>query len=648
MKKIYCIAALFLCVYSAYSQRGFARSFSHNDQNGSSSLKTNFPGTSFYEDSSLCKVYTISGKGLNTSKAEYSPVYYKGELVYVQEKSKPLFAPWKGKFFALYSAERADTVSFEKSFSFNKHMQNKYYNGPICLTPDDSTLYFTRAASPKLTRKAGRKKPLKQQIFYTEINEFGLAHTEVHPFIYNSFDYDCMHPAIDKSGKKIYFASDMPGTLGGKDIFVSEWKDNMWGQPKNLGPSINSAGDEEYPFISDDGVLYFASNSRPGLGGWDIFYADPTREGGFRDAENVGSTINSQYDDFGIFVLRGGARGYFSSNRKSGNDDNDIYYFINNKPKSFPVQIRFVDSVYSGSMPVSFTVTSALGTETQSLDSGKVYDTRLKNGREVSIVASSPKHRSKLFIKKLNLDDTLITVALRPRSQKCISGVIIDKDSKKPISGVKVAIYDEDGNKYLDILTDSSGIYRVCELPLTKDLYIGSQKKPQYFTNTERFKILPDSDLLKDIYAQEIVIGKAIKVENIYFDQGKFDVRADAKPELDKLVQLMKDNPEVIIELSSHTDCVGPASSNMLLSDKRAKSSAAYIISKGISKNRIKGKGYGETKLLNDCKCEGKKPSPCSEEQHAVNRRTEFKVTGFISSKPEKATANQSKGSKGK
>jgi outer membrane protein OmpA-like peptidoglycan-associated protein len=127
-------------------------------------------------------------------------------------------------------------------------------------------------------------------------------------------------------------------------------------------------------------------------------------------------------------------------------------------------------------------------------------------------------------------------------------------------------------------------------------------------------------------------LGKAIKIENIYFDLAKYNIRKDAAKELDKIVKLMVDNPDIIIELSSHTDCRASYAYNMKLSDNRAKSSAAYIISKGIPETRITGKGYGETMLVNDCACEGKIVArTCSEEEHQANRRTEFKVTGFLS-----------------
>ncbi|MGZ4098716.1 MAG: OmpA family protein [Bacteroidia bacterium] len=593
----------------------------------------------FYEDSALCKVVEII-KGINTKNGEYSPVYYKDHLLFVREKKKKplrLFSGYrKEEYSVLYSSEVDDSVSYFNISRFNKHIQGKYTNGPLCFTPDDSIVYYTRSASVKLTKKNGkdRKLPLKKQIFYSAMNSYGLAHEEIHPFVYNSFDYNCMHPAFSPDGKRMYFASDMPGTLGGTDIFVCEWKDGAWDKPKSLGPEINTGGNEMYPHVTEDGILYFASDTRPGMGGWDIFYADPANNGSFSEAENAGSPINTEFDDFGIFTLRKTNKGYLSSNRKNKLKDVDIYYFVNNKPRSFPAQIKFEDFYDHKSLSATFTITAPSGKTEARVDSGKYYTTRVKPGKDITIEAGADKYLPKIMLKNISSTDTIITVMLNPRSRKCIEGKIFDKDDNKALAGVKVAIYDEDGNKYLDQVTDSSGTYSICNLPLDKALYIGSQKKPEYFSNTDKFFIRKDSDLVKNIYALKIVVGKAIKVDNIYFDKGKYNVRPDAALELDKLVRLMKDNPEVIIELSSHTDCNGPAASNLTLSDKRAKSAAAYIISKSIDSKRIKGKGYGESKLVNDCKCEGKKPSPCSEEQHAQNRRVEIKVTGFVVEKP--------------
>jgi len=589
----------------------------------------------FYEDSALCKVYEI--RGINTPRSEYSPVFYKFHLLYVgAQKKKPLrlFSSYKKEPYTLiYSSEKEDSAGYFNEKIFNQHIQNKYLNSTFCFTPDDSTLYFTRSASVKDTKKSGKKGPaLKQQIFFTAMNTYGLAHEEIKPFLYNSFEYDCMHPSISKNGKKLYFTSNMPGSLGGTDIWICEWKDGAWDKPKNAGPNINTEGNESYPFIGSDNILYFASDKRPGLGGLDIFAAEPTIDGNsFIEAENVGNPMNTQFDDFGIFFIDEGKTGYLTSSRKD--NDNDLYYLRNNKPRSFPAKIRFVDAFTSAPVPVTLSLSLPTGVSEAAVDSGKFYTTRLRPGKGINLTAVANKYFPTSIMQTVETKDTVITVEMRPKSRKCIEGKIVDKDNNLPLSGVKVAIYDEEGNKYLDHITDSSGNYSICNLPLDKALYIGSQKKPDYFSNTDKFFIPKDEDLKKDIYAMKIVVGKAIKIDNIYFDKGKFNVRPDAALELDKLVKLMKDNPEVIIELSSHTDCNGAAGANLTLSDKRAKSSAAYIASKGVDSKRIKGKGYGESKLVNDCKCEGKQQSSCSEEQHAQNRRVEIKVTGFVAEK---------------
>ena len=137
-------------------------------------------------------------------------------------------------------------------------------------------------------------------------------------------------------------------------------------------------------------------------------------------------------------------------------------------------------------------------------------------------------------------------------------------------------------------------------------------------------------EVQKDVMLDKIFLGKGIKIDNIYFDLGKWNIRKDASKELDKIVKLLIDNPELVIELGSHTDCRSSSASNLELSNKRALSSADYILNKGIDKKRITSKGYGETQLVNHCECEGTKVVPCTEKEHQANRRTEFKVIGYV------------------
>jgi outer membrane protein OmpA-like peptidoglycan-associated protein len=614
-------------------------------------------GSDLFSDAELTKVIEL--KGVNTDKAEFSPALYKDNIVYVTEpkSDRPIrrISAWSNeKFYIWKSATKRDSTNFSDATDFNAHVQSKFFDGPLCFTADGLKVYFTRSASLKEKSKtAGNSDmPVKEQIFISEMNSFGNAHPEIKPFVYNSHDYNCMHPSLSKDGKRLYFVSDMPGTLGGMDIFVCEWDKDAWGKPLNCGPEVNSPGNEVFPFISDEGTLYFSSDYRPGIGGMDIFSADawPNKDKLFFQAENLGIDINSKSDDFGAIVMDNGKKGYLSSNRKNQMRDDDIYYFINNKPKSMPVKIKFVDTLNNKDAGVTtFTITTKNGNVIAArLDSG-YFTTRLKENQEVTIATESENYKSKLFVKTITKEDSILEITVSPKVQNCVKGVILDKDDNKPVFGLKVAVYDEDGNRYYDALTDSSGRYQVCNLPANKALYIGTEKKPDYFTNTERFNMPGEKqDIEKNIFALKLVVGKAIRVDNIYFDLGKSNIRDDAAKELDKLVQLMKDNPEVIIELSSHTDCRGNAKVNLMLSDKRAKSSAAYLVSKGVAKSRVKGKGYGESRLLNDCACEGKKQSACSEEQHAQNRRSEFKVTGFVPEKKPETVKNGSKKSRKK
>lgn len=606
----------------------------------------------FLTDSALTGIYEV--KGLNTSKAEFSPVVYGNNLVYVTESSGgvlvKLLSAWANNtFYRFRQAQKSDSISFYTPEVFNKHIQSKYYNGPFAFDEGKNVLYFTRSASVKGQKKvAGNKENnLKQHIFITPMNRFGDAHPEITPFAYNSYDYNCLHPALSKDAQYLYFTSDMPGGFGGFDIYCCKKDSTGWGKPVNCGSEVNTPGNEVFPNLDEEGVLYFSSDYRPGMGGLDIFAAAPWpyKDKQFFEAENIGAKLNTADDDFGVYILDKSKSGYLSSNRKNKFRDDDIYYFINNKPKSMPVKIRFRDTL--NGKPVSgtsFTISAKPLQLSAKTDTG-YYFTRLKENREVIITSENDDYKTRTFVKTLGKPDSILIIALEPKAQNCIKGIIRDKDDNAPVNGLKVVVYDDDGNRYYDAVTDSSGRYQVCNLPFGKDLYIGTEKKPDYFTNTEKFKMPGEKqDVERDIYALRLVVGKAVKIDNIYFDLGKWSIRSDAAAELDKLVQLMKDNPEIVIELSSHTDCRGKASANLLLSDKRAKSSAAYLISKGIAKTRVKGKGYGESKLLNTCACEGKAlPDTCPEEQHAQNRRSEFKVTGFLSTKQGTGEKNSKK-----
>ncbi|MBS1650877.1 MAG: OmpA family protein [Bacteroidetes bacterium] len=595
----------------------------------------------FFEDSALVKV--VLANGINTPMPEVSPVMYKTNLIFSNSNKKNIKD--KGSFTRFQISTRTDSVTFQKPSLFSPQIQGKKINNSLCFSSDDSTVYFTRTASNKDLKTQKIKLPV-QYLYYSRMNSFGDAHPEIESFIYNSPNYNIKNPSVSTNKQRIYFSSDMPGGFGNFDIWYCDWDKGAWGKPINCGSTINTIGNEEYPCISNEGILYFVSDTKPGIGGYDIFYAETNSKNQFDEAQNIGAPINSQWNDFGIYLNKNGRTGYFSSNRKNADQDYNIYFFANNKPRPFNTKIKFVDSLNNTALSASYKILQPKPLLSGKIDSGAYLKLRVKAGKTLQIESWSDHHKLKQYTQAITPSDTIITVSLKSKSEKSISGNVYDVEINRPIAGVKVLIYDENGNNFYNATTDSSGYYKAINLPEGQKLFIGASKHPDYFSNTSAFTLKRDSDIIYNISTQKITIGKAIKIENIYFDEGKYNVRADAAKELDKLVKLMKDNTDIKIELSSHTDCKGNASANLLLSDKRAKSSASYIISKGVDKNRIIGKGYGESKLVNNCACEGKTESHCSEAELALNRRTEFKVIGFIQDAKKKAESKSLKKAK--
>lgn len=281
------------------------------------------------KDSALCRIVEIAG--INTDKSEFCPVIYKDKLLSVYDKGKTLRiynALTDIETQTINAAIKKDSLTFFPALVYEK-LQTKNINSQFCFSPDGSTLYFSRAISNKSLKVKGESPFWKFQLFTLNMATLNAITPEIKPFKYNSPEFDFMHPSISSDGKKLYFASDIKGSMGGKDIFVCEWENGGWGPPKNAGEAVNSTGNDVFPHITNEDVLYFASDMRPGMGGLDIFSAEPTGNAGkpFNEAKNAGSGMNTKFDDFGIYMLKGGKKGYLSSNRKNNTDD-DIYFFM--------------------------------------------------------------------------------------------------------------------------------------------------------------------------------------------------------------------------------------------------------------------------------------------------------------------------------
>lgn len=353
-------------------------------------------------------------------------------------------------------------------------------------------------------------------------------------------------PAFSPDGRTLYFSSSRKGGFGGNDIYKVEIDESgRFSKPENLGPEINTPGNESFVSIGPDGTVYVASDGLPGLGNLDLFRIENGRP------VNLGQPINSPGDDFGIFFQNKYA-GFFSSNREAGKGGDDLYRFERDARK----QVNFfVD--------------------------GTLYQLR-EGAQKRTVVPNHP-----------------------------------------------VVLQNEEGEPIETATTDASGHFTFA-LDSASTYYLVSEK-PGFFTArqsvTTEGKMPPQDQLTQQVnevrlnaslVLNEIVEQKAIVLENIFYDFDKADIRPDAAIELDKLVQILEDNPGISIELSSHTDVRGTEAYNLDLSQRRAESAVEYIISQGIDRSRITAKGYGESRLI--------VPNATTEEEHQRNRRTEFKV----------------------
>lgn len=494
--------------------------------------------------------YGLKNLAINTKYSEFSPMFYNDdEIVFASAKDSSFFRTrrykWNNQpYLDLYvSKVNKESRDLQKAIKFSKKINSKYHEASVSFTPDNSTMYFTRNNyGEKLRRDKNGINHLK---IYTSKKIDG-EWTEAEELPFNSDDYSTGHPALSPDGKKLYFVSDMPGTIGDTDIFVVDVLGNgRYSDPKNLGPGINTEQKEMFPFVNDK-KLYFASNGHVGLGGLDVYEVAFDGEG-FKEVINMGQPINSNNDDFSYIVDEGNQKGYFASNRRGGKGDDDIYSFEKLQPEEV-----------------------------------------VKNA---------------------------------------ISGVVTELITGDVMPKALVTLLDGNNIKLKEMVTEDDGSFVFEDLD-SNTKYAIKTTKSEFFENVvttetkknEVVNVDVSMKRLKELIVIEDGIKK-LKTDMIFFDFDASSIRRDASLELDKLVEVMTEYRDMVIKIESHTDSRGPDAYNKYLSDKRAKSTKAYLISKGISSDRIESAiGYGEERLINECG----NGVRCSREKHELNRRSEF------------------------
>lgn len=456
------------------------------------------------------------------------------------------------------------------------------------------------------------------------------------------------HCTVTPDLQHMYFSSDRAGGFGGRDIYrITRLPNGEWSEPQNLGPTINTPFDEDAPHIDvNNKTLYYSSNGDKSMGGFDIFYSIRDEDYNWLTPINLGSPINSFDDDIYYTTTADGRKGYFSSFRNGGFGEKDIYEVKNDYLGHESVSFLSGKFYTMDGTPLPDNLKAEISCVSCSKDNNS-EELTLKNGSFYTLLKRCQDYKANFY----NSQGALIkTESFNTKCDKSseniemnipimnyeLQFIAFDVSNNEQLEGVSIQLFAKNGDALESHTTMSDNISKSTLLAKSvygdKINYAITAGKDKYLTKNIALDttLLDQSVILVKIAMDQLNIGDdiatMIDINPIYFDLNKYNIRPDAAIELDKIVQVMKDNPKIVIELGSHTDCRGSKSYNTKLSDRRAKASAQYIRQRIDNPKRIYGKGYGESQLINDCECEGKLKSDCSEEEHQQNRRTEFKI----------------------
>ena len=620
---------------------------------------------------------------INSPSVDYSPAYYGNGLVFVSSRNKGGFVNTSTRetYYELFHAPFGANGQPVKPRPFSLEINSALHEGPVTFDRAENTMYFTRSNQQSGVPKPDQSGMVRLKIYTAFRGLYDWERVEELPF--NSDEYSCMHPSLSADGSKLFFVSNMPGGYGGMDIYMVIKINNQWSAPINLGPEINTPQQEGFPFFHESGTLFFSSNGHKGMGGMDIFSIDLS---GSRWGElaNLGTPLNSIADDFGFIMDDSGKKGYFSSNRKGGLGKDDLYSFEAIKglpgikgPEIMTIRLRVWNKTDSQPLagasvfffersPDGFIVNDSAYTIELAPDSlGMSMRMNLKTGKNLGQPAAfTDKWGNALLQMPHNTDYTVILeregfstaeIAFSPKDlgpgepleiimtrSTCISvnGRVVSADKNQPLTNATVRVINTADGSEQALATNNEGFYASC-LPAGVSFFIVVEKAGFRPQRTEIS--LKNTDPSQDINVNfalpgpsssgpasneqmssrmPLAEGVVIVLDNIYYDYNQAVIRKGQARDLEALAALMKQYPEMEIELGAHTDSRGSPDYNLELSRQRAEAAKFFLISKGIDPNRIQTKGYGESSPRNNC-VDGVN---CTESEHQFNRRTEVKV----------------------
>ena len=503
--------------------------------------------------------YVVKPVSFNTKGADWGPVMYKNKIVYVStgdpDENRDIKYNWDQlPFLDLYYVDIDEYGNYSKPEIYAKDLMSSYHDGPATFDLKNNRMYFNSNRNTKKNTSL-KDEANNLQIYYADWE--GGKWVSKGGFKYNNELYSFAHPSVDANGEVLYFSSDRPGGKGGNDIWWCRKMNGEWSEPMNL-EEINTEGNEAFPFIAPDGVLYFASDGHGGMGGLDIYMALPNR-GVFKTVENMGFPVNSSHDDFAIVLDETGMEGYFSSNRPGGKGYDDIY----------KLEVLFIPVQITGTVRDRINTFEISGAKIALLD---------ENNDTINIAYSKD-------------DGEFEFEAYKQRNYKL---VVTNPD-------------------YIKVEKDVSTYNKLPNEKIEVEIFIEMS-----------FDLMEEPDQLEPLSLE--MEGKeelqVIQIEHINYSFASDEILPEAAEILDKVIALVTQYPDLEVKVESHTDSKGSDEYNLRLSKLRAKSAYDYLVAHGVDPNSIEYTGYGETQLLNHCD-DGVE---CTEEEHAINRRSIIKV----------------------
>jgi len=537
--------------------------------------------------------YTIASVQFNSKASEFAALKLDSTVYLSSDRSSHRFMnknyKWTHRpFLDIYTVkvdEKNTPVSEVEKIS--GEINSKLHEGNFCFTADGNTLYFSKSNSEKGKKKFDSIGNNSIHLYKSMKVDGEWQTPEKLPF--NDINFSVEHPSLSSDGKILYFSSNMPGGYGDFDIYkIKVNQDGTYGESINLGPTINTINREQFPFVSDDGHLFFSSNGHLGLGMMDLFVSE-LKEHKFIKPVNLGAPINSGYDDFSLTYYNK-TDGFFASNRKNKTDD-DIYSFSQ------------IGEIFLKEYEASFTVKD-FATDAYIPDA------------EITIYNLE----DQLYEGQLD-DQEFFVVSLYPGKYKFKANAKGYKAKTKP-----VLVKEKENEKYIMYLDKETPT--VTETIEDKEKGVASDNRDVVKTQEPVTGEKLRNTLLNDKVGPPVVEknGKLyFDLPPIYFDYDKWNIRADSKKVLDEFALKLEKYKSVYIKISSHTDSRGTESYNQVLSEKRAESTRNYLALIGyVNARRMKFEGFGESIPLVDCE-----NKTCSEEEHQINRRSEFEIVKY-------------------